>query len=77
MNNIQGYGLEKPSVRLHQAPGGNSSISFGDYTPQQEVVKPLGRKQVNQPPVQQEIQDNKTSVKVRNPPGGRSQIQFG
>ncbi|CAD8107949.1 unnamed protein product [Paramecium primaurelia] len=77
MNNIQGYGLDKPSVRLHQAPGGNSSISFGDYTPQQQVPQPLGRKQVNQPPIQQQQQDVKTSVKVRNPPGGRSQIQFG
>ncbi|CAD8138199.1 unnamed protein product [Paramecium octaurelia] len=94
MNNIQGYSLSKPSTKTTQAPGGNSSISFGSDEPapqQKRAVRdpnasqftlggdPVPQKGQQQQQQQQQQQDQgaHTSVKVKNPPGGRSQIQFG
>ncbi|KAM3134207.1 hypothetical protein pb186bvf_013725 [Paramecium bursaria] len=91
MNNIQGYALNKPSTKTTQAPGGNSSISFGDYQEPAQQQNQRGKRQVRDPnssqftiggqqePVkpQQQQQDVHTSVKVKNPPGGQSSIQFG
>lgn len=79
-----------PSVKLHQAPGGKSSFSLAwDAEPQQNVAQ--GKKQVVIPQQQNNIQpvqknvsqpepyksNAQTSVKIHNPPGGKSSIVFG
>ena len=79
------------SVKVHHAPGGGSnfSLAWGDPEPAKKtapkvtpVTNPAPLKETNQ--VQQPTQgqqakgpDAKTSVKVHNPPGGRSNICFG
>jgi hypothetical protein len=80
------------SVKVSNAPGGKSNFSLAwdepakpanQYQshlkkPQQEITgKPnqLPAKQVV--PVQQPVPAGKTSVKVVNPPGGKSSITFG
>lgn len=71
------------SVKVHHAPGGKSNFSLawdtGDdkkpvtQKPQQKPVEPLNpQNQPQQPPAA-----GKTSVKVHNPPGGKSNIIFG
>jgi hypothetical protein len=69
------------SVKVHHAPGGKSNFSLGWDVP----TKPLPAKNAptSNPIVGQPLQeskqptDAKTSVKVHNPPGGRSNIIFG
>ena len=71
------------SVKVHNAPGGKSSFSLAWDT---EPTKPLKPKNTPvqvpvQQPMKQEINkpnnDAKTSVKVHNPPGGRSNFTLG
>ena len=81
------------SVKVHHAPGGKSNISlgWGDQpapAPKKQNTQP---QVVQQPPPQQQPQpsvsnaqkestnnaDNKTSVKVHNPPGGKSNFTLG
>lgn len=73
------------SVKVHHAPGGKSTFSLAWDT---EPVKPKQVKPVANPTVQPLAPQNqfnqssttqtaKTSVKVHNPPGGRSNIIFG
>ena len=78
------------SVKVHHAPGGNSNISLGwdnsepapkkqnNPQPQPQPAsnapqKTAGIVQTNQ----DKKDDTKTSVKVHNPPGGKSSITFG
>ncbi|CAD8060320.1 unnamed protein product [Paramecium sonneborni] len=94
MNNIQGYSLSKPSTKTSQAPGGNSSISFGQYEPvpqlQKRTVRDSNASHFTLGRDDQQWQEqgfinilqyyyigSQTSVKVKNPPGGKSTIQFG
>jgi hypothetical protein len=81
------------SVKVHHAPGGKSnfSLAWDEPTkpvnqpnsnfkkPQQEITGKPGQqqpvKQVAPPP--QQVPAGKTSVKVHNPPGGKSSITFG
>jgi hypothetical protein len=76
------------SVKVHHAPGGKSSFSLAWDTeptkptnqvkqaPVQAPTKPLAPQ--NQPTVQPAAGNTaKTSVKVHNPPGGKSSIFFG
>lgn len=69
------------SVKVHHAPGGKSSFSLGwdvpvpatkNTKPVTTTVAPL--KESNQTA---QTTETKTSVKVHNPPGGRSNIIFG
>lgn len=70
------------SVKVHHAPGGKSNFSLGWDTPAptstkptpatNNITKPLAPNNSNPQPT-----DTKTSVKVHNPPGGRSNIIFG
>lgn len=75
------------SVKVHHAPGGKSNFSLAWDT---EPTKPTNPKHVSTQPkkVLAETQNQqtattpatntgKTSVKVHNPPGGRSNIVFG
>jgi len=81
-NNIGGDGNEKTSVRVHCAPGGNSSISFGtdagpyDAPKKKENIKPQGRIDYSLYGATEPISQVKTSVKVHAPPGGKSSITF-
>ena len=80
----QGNGIS--SVKVHHAPGGQSSFSLAWDEP--APVKKQ-RVPVSNPIVQAPLResnkmtqvgntnDNKTSVRVRDPPGGRSNIVFG
>ena len=81
------------SVKVHHAPGGQSNFSLGWSEPQkpnnntqaqqpkkeQEITsKPNQAVTSNQTKVNQVEQPaGKTSVKVHNPPGGKSSITFG
>jgi len=73
------------SVKVHHAPGGKSNFSLAwDAEPNQPKGKnqqPLQVKpnQVQQPVVQQSGKSNnvQTSVKVHNPPGGKSSFTLG
>ncbi len=76
------------SVKVHHAPGGKSNFSLGwdvpttnnktnsnpppTNNPTNNITKPLAPSNNNSQPT-----DAKTSVKVHNPPGGRSNIIFG
>ncbi|CDW87209.1 UNKNOWN [Stylonychia lemnae] len=80
------------SVKLHQAPGGQSNFSLGNDTEDRfktsnqfsaqnnQVAGFRGQQQSSmQESMQQDTQQIgavKSSVRVHNPPGGRSQIQF-
>eukprot|EP00331_Platyophrya_macrostoma_P030175 CAMPEP_0176440044 /NCGR_PEP_ID=MMETSP0127-20121128/20325_1 /TAXON_ID=938130 /ORGANISM="Platyophrya macrostoma, Strain WH" /LENGTH=147 /DNA_ID=CAMNT_0017824471 /DNA_START=34 /DNA_END=477 /DNA_ORIENTATION=- len=61
----------KTSVKVHYAPGGQSSGIFGGDSyaapEKKENIKPQNMFE----PTQQVV-DTKTSVRVRNPPGGKS-----
>lgn len=81
------------SVKVHHAPGGKSNFSLGwdepkpqqNNAPKVEVAQKNTQQEVTQKPNQ--VQQNpkpqeqpaagKTSVKVHNPPGGKSSITFG
>lgn len=74
------------SVKVHYAPGGKSNFSLGwDNNPQPNPTKKTPTTTPNTyVPLQESnhifpttTTDTKTSVKVRNPPGGRSNIIFG
>lgn len=76
------------SVKVHHAPGGKSSFSLAWDTepvkpskqvkPSAPTVQPLApQNHISQQTSQQTTQTAKTSVKVHNPPGGRSNIIFG
>ncbi len=80
------------SVRVHHAPGGKSSFSLAwDTQPaktskqikpnnpiSQPISQPIAPHNMNIPPTTQPANTTaKTSVKVHNPPGGRSNIIFG
>lgn len=78
------------SVKVHHAPGGKSNFSLSWDNPAptntkptstntkstpitiNNITKPLAPNNSNPQPT-----DAKTSVKVHNPPGGRSNIIFG
>jgi hypothetical protein len=79
------------SVKVHHAPGGQSSFSLSWDEPVKPVTKPV-LQTAQQPTVQSTTQAaggkgktdptqqqaaGKTSVKVYNPPGGKSNIIFG
>ncbi len=79
------------SVKVHHAPGGKSSFSLAWDTepvkPKQTKPTQVPTQAPTQTPTQplapQNVQNQpaaggaKTSVKVHNPPGGRSNIIFG
>lgn len=72
------------SVKVHHAPGGKSNFSLGWDTTTTNNTSNKNTKPTtsNNPivPLQESNQSttgDKTSVKVRNPPGGRSNIVFG
>jgi len=72
------------SVKVHHAPGGKSSFSLSwDAEPQQVVgkSKPVMAPQNNVQSVMQNQTQNtnnaQTSVKVRAPPGGKSNFTLG
>ena len=74
------------SVKVHHAPGGKSNFSLAwDTEPvKPKQTKPTPAQTQPQPlaPQNQQVQaagvaTAKTSVKVHNPPGGRSNIIFG
>ncbi|KEP60728.1 UNVERIFIED_CONTAM: hypothetical protein HHA_249935 [Hammondia hammondi] len=85
----------KPSTRVHAAPGGASSICFGDDTPtapptayvpaspSAPSTAPSSSRPSPTPAAGQHGVANdatsqaKTSVRVHQPPGGRSSIHFG
>ncbi|PFH38028.1 hypothetical protein BESB_003690 [Besnoitia besnoiti] len=84
----------KPSTRVHAAPGGASSICFGDDVPSPSpAVRSPGVSTASSPAppsaspsprppagnhgVSQDCSASKTSVRVHQPPGGRSSIHFG
>ena len=87
------HGQGTTSVKVHNAPGGKSNFSLawdepvkpanqnvGKKAPQQEIaLKPNQVVANNKPQVQlpQQQAAGKTSVKVQNPPGGKSSITFG
>lgn len=72
------------SVKVHHAPGGKSNFSLAWDTepvkttakpqPAKTSVLPLGTQNLNSQP---QPTSDKTNVKIRNPPGGRSNIIFG
>ncbi|GAW79575.1 hypothetical protein, conserved [Plasmodium gonderi] len=80
----------RSSTRVTNAPGGNSSVSFGNYVdveskksnnknvnsnPQNnENAEAAGNPEMNKMPSKS---DKKTNVKVNQPPGGASSIIFG
>jgi hypothetical protein len=70
------------SVKVHHAPGGSSSFSLAwdqsaptKTRPAKSMQVPLQEAKLN--PLAGQSSEVQTSVKVRNPPGGRSQIVFG
>lgn len=81
------------SVKVHHAPGGKSNFSLGWDTPEvssQPTKKPLqNQNQPNQYTQPTNLKGNnimnnndmpvagKTSIKVHNPPGGRSNFVLG
>lgn len=68
------------SVKVHHAPGGQSNFSLAwDTTPAVKSHYTAARNPIVNEPLKESNQaiDAKTSVKVRNPPGGRSNIIFG
>lgn len=75
------------SVKVHHAPGGKSNFSLAwdtEPTKPTKQVKPTQPQPQTQPLAPQNQQQQpaagnttKTSVKVHNPPGGRSNIIFG
>ncbi|CZT98047.1 hypothetical protein PFAG_00178 [Plasmodium falciparum Santa Lucia] len=80
----------RSSTRITNAPGGNSSVSFGNYvdteskkvsnkneksqTTIKENTKAAGNLDVNN---ENKKSDRRTNVKVNQPPGGASSIIFG
>ncbi|SBT86594.1 conserved Plasmodium protein, unknown function [Plasmodium malariae] len=80
----------RSSTRITNAPGGNSSLSFGNYidnenkkisnrneksaTKNNENAEAAGNLEANKAPMNS---DKKTNVKVNQPPGGASSIIFG
>lgn len=68
------------SVKVHHAPGGSSSFSLAWDTEPTRPTKPRNTPlQQIQPQTQlpqTQTTGEKTSVKVHNPPGGRSNITF-
>ena len=85
------HGQGTTSVKVHNAPGGKSNFSLawdepvkptnqqGKKAPQQEIALKPNQVVVNnvKPVQQQQPPAGKTSVKVANPPGGKSSITFG
>ena len=78
------------SVKVHHAPGGKSNFSLGwdvpEQAPKKNTTQPQQapqqqpqQQQVQQPKPQQQEQPaaGKTSVKVHNPPGGKSSFTLG
>lgn len=73
------------SVKVHHAPGGKSNFSLGwndgpVSNPTKSTKTPAGQGQTSVAPLKesnQQTTETKTSTKVRNPPGGRSNIVFG
>lgn len=77
------------SVKVHHAPGGKSNFSLGWDAPEPAPKKPSPQPVAQQAPVQQKPQQpvnaptkatepaGKTSVKVHNPPGGKSNFSLG
>ncbi|SCN43184.1 conserved Plasmodium protein, unknown function [Plasmodium ovale] len=80
----------RSSTRITNAPGGNSSLSFGNYVNDEkekmrnrnvhtgpkknENTEAAGNLETGKMPAQS---DRKTNVKVNQPPGGASSIIFG
>lgn len=77
------------SVKVHNAPGGKSNFSLAWDAPE-PAQKKNNTQPVPQPPAQQQPQTTagyaqkkevepagKTSVKVHNPPGGKSNFTLG
>jgi len=77
------------SVKVHHAPGGKSNFSLGWDVPEQAPKKnaPQQPQQPQQPVQKNPVQPQnppkelpaagKTSVKVHNPPGGKSSFTLG
>jgi len=78
------------SVKVHHAPGGQSNFSIGWDVPEkapqknntqavQQPQPPVQKQQVVQPQNNQAEKPaaGKTSVKVHNPPGGKSNFSLG
>lgn len=68
------------SVKVHHAPGGKSSFSLAWDNPPPKTTKTTPPPQNN--PLTGALKESNqaqttTSTKVRNPPGGRSNIVFG
>lgn len=78
-------------MKVHHGPGGQSNFSLAWDAEPQHSVKAKQTQEVSQKvcqPLQPQNQANnvndpvtsttgKSSVKIQNPPGGRSNIQFG
>ncbi|CAG9482785.1 unnamed protein product [Plasmodium vivax] len=80
----------RSSTRITNAPGGNSTVSFGNYVEPEnknsnrknansvsknnENSEVAGNPEMNKMPSKS---DKKTNVKVNQPPGGASSIIFG
>ena len=79
---------KKTSVKVHTAPGGQSSIFLGDGTSENRFMtssqhaNQQAQNNLDEQPVQPEKKEEekdgavKTSVKIHNPPGGKSNIFF-
>ena len=71
------------SVKVHNAPGGKSNFSLAWDTEPSQPLRPKNTpvQAPVQPAMKQEPykpnNDAKTSVKVHNPPGGRSNFTLG
>ncbi|CRG98834.1 conserved Plasmodium protein, unknown function [Plasmodium relictum] len=80
----------RSSTRITNAPGGNSTVSFGNYIDKEnkkvsnknekgnlncsDNVRAAGNLEPSKMPSES---DKKTNVKVNQPPGGASSIIFG
>eukprot|EP01038_Epipyxis_sp_PR26KG_P004279 gene4279-6062_t len=84
--------ITRPSTKLHAPPGGKSSFSLGGDEPVKVATKPTAtiitqQENINRNPVKQvapppaSVADNgnaaKSSIRVRQAPGGQSSIVIG
>lgn len=70
------FGTGTSSVRIHAPPGGKSSFSFGWVDDEKKVEKKVVEK-TTVDYTNKENKDENKFVKVKQAPGGTSQIKFG
>lgn len=87
------YGTDFTSVRVHAAPGGNSSISLGWSEPEpprvqrsrqpEDEEEEERKRKLEEQQKKQKIEEERKQIeaanqsRVRHPPGGASSISFG